>query len=131
MVFVSGTATFDEIPGSQIEDTNNQIIEKIVNKPKTKSIKHKSSLNKQSMNSMRKKIAGQSKKKPRKKSGRLRVSGYRGKTFVYGELVLLNNGKYEGYIYHPKNSQTYVYGEKIKGRINLYDTSGNLYQMAN
>ena len=69
------------------------------------------------------------KKRVHHSSGRIKISGYRGKTFVYGEVIPLKNGKLQGYIYHPNDSKTYVYGERGKDRMNLYDNSGNLYQM--
>lgn len=71
----------------------------------------------------------QSKRKTEQDSSRIKISGYRGKTFVYGEVIPQKNGKLQGFIYHPGDSKTYVYGEAGKDTLNLYDNSGNLYQM--
>jgi hypothetical protein len=70
------------------------------------------------------------KKRTKYSSGKIKVSGYRGQTFVYGEVKARKDGKLEGFIYHPGgNGKTYVYGEKNKNTINLYDSNGNLYQV--
>lgn len=61
--------------------------------------------------------------------GRIKISGYRGQSFVYGEVISMKDGKLQGFIYHPDNSKTYVYGEKVENALNLYDAEGNLYQM--
>ena len=105
VILVTATAIFDQLPDSQIENTGNQTIEEIANKPQATSNKYS--------------------------SRRIKVSGYLGKTYVYGEVIPQKNGKLEGYIYHPDNRKTYVYGEQINNRINLYDTNGNVYQMTN
>lgn len=81
------------------------------------------------VNTLFKKSAALRKKTTKYKPGRIKISGYRGQTFVYGEVIPLEDGKLQGFIYHPDNSKTYVYGEKVKNMINLYDASGNLYQM--
>lgn len=76
-----------------------------------------------------KKLSASRKKTTKYKPGRIKISGYRGETFVYGEVIPLEDGKLQGFIYHPDDSKIYVYGEKVKNKINLYDASGNLYQM--
>ncbi len=58
-----------------------------------------------------------------------RISGFHDKSFVYGEVKPLGNDKVQGFIYHPDNSKTYVYGKKRGGALILYDSGGNLYQM--
>lgn len=131
VIFITATTTFSKIPESQVENASNQSIKVIANKPKTTSINHKNSGYKQPTNLLRKKISGQYKKKPGYSSRRIKVSGYLGQTYVYGEVIPQKNGKLEGYIYHPDNSKTYVYGEQSNNRINLYDANGNLYQMLN
>lgn len=73
-------------------------------------------------NELKKKKWGQSQRK-------IKISGYRGQTYVYGEVISSKNGKLEGFIYHPGNGMTYVYGKKKNKTITLYDSSGNLYQM--
>ena len=88
---------------------------KITNTQKTKQVK-----------AVRKKSY---KRKSNDISRKIKISGYRGQSFVYGEVIPLEDGKLQGFIYHPDNSKTYVYGEKVKNKINLYDSSGNLYQM--
>jgi hypothetical protein len=104
----------------------------------------------------RKKINKQSKRKFEPSPGKTKISGYRGRTFVYGEAIQQKNGKFQGYIYHRNNRKTYVHGEKVKDRRNLdyygknvkdttqlydtngvkikepikfYDSKGNLYRM--
>ncbi len=129
VILVTATAIFDQLPDNQIDSTSNQVVEKTANKPKTGSNNYKRSSDKQSINSPRKKASGLNKKKSGYAARRIKVSGYLGKTFVYGEVIPQKNGKLEGYIYHPDNSKTYVYGERSNNRINLYDTNGNLYQM--
>ncbi len=129
VIFITATTTFSKLSESQIESANKQAIEGNANKPKATAIHHKKSDYKQSMKFTRKKISGQIRNKPGYSSRRIKISGYLGQTFVYGEVIPQKNGKLEGYIYHPDNSKTYVYGEKSNNRINLYDTNGNLYQM--
>lgn len=131
VILVTATAIFDQLPDNQIDNASNQVVEKIVNKPKTGSNNYKRSSDKQSTNSLLKKASGLNKKKSGYAARRIKVSGYLGKTFVYGEVIPQKNGKLEGYIYHPDNSKTYVYGEQSNNRINLYDANGNLYQMLN
>ncbi len=103
----------------------------IVHKPDVKKTKHKKTDYQQPRRASpsQKRLYKQSKRKLRNGSNRVRISGYRGKTFVYGEVIPLKNGKLQGFIYHPKDSKTYVYGDQSKDTMNLYDTSGNLYQM--
>jgi mRNA-degrading endonuclease RelE of RelBE toxin-antitoxin system len=71
-----------------------------------------------------------SKIKSASRTGKIKISGYRGQSFVYGEVISMKDGKLQGFIYHPDNSKTYVYGERVDNKINLYDVGGNLYQMA-
>lgn len=60
---------------------------------------------------------------------KIKISGYQDGTFVYGEVKPFENDNVQGFIYHPDNTQTYVYGKKVNNTLNLYDTDGNLYQM--
>lgn len=81
------------------------------------------------VNTLYKKSFSPRKQTSKHKQGKIKISGYRGQTFVYGEVIPLEDGKLQGFIYHPDNSKTYVYGEKVKNKIKLYDASGNLYQV--
>ncbi len=82
------------------------------------------------INTPPKKSSALRKKRTKYSSGKIKVSGYRGQTFVYGEVKARKDGKLEGFIYHPGgNGKTYVYGEKDNNTINLYDANGNLYQV--
>ena len=102
----------------------------IVDEPEIKATNHKKSNYQPKHDKVRhKKLSKQISRKIGNSSNRIKISGYRGKTFVYGEVIPLENGKLQGFIYHPNDSKTYVYGEKGKDTMNLYDNSGNLYQM--
>ena len=102
----------------------------IVDKPEIKATNHKKSNYQPKSGKVRHtKSSKQISRKIGNSSDRIKISGYRGKTFVYGEVIPLKNGKLQGFIYQPNDSKTYVYGERGKDRMNLYDNSGNLYQM--
>ena len=66
---------------------------------------------------------------PKSLKQKIKISGYQDGTFVYGEVKPFENDNVQGFIYHPDNSKTYVYGKKVKDTLNLYDSNGNLYQM--
>ena len=68
-------------------------------------------------------------RKPKSSNKKIKMSGYKGDTFVYGEIKPLKNDDVQGFIYHSDSSKTYVYGKKTNNTLNLYDTDGNLYQM--
>lgn len=95
----------------------------IVNKPASKATKNKKALAKVTLGKKTSVI------KPKLRSKKTKVSGYHDKTFVYGEVKSLRNNGVQGFIYHPDNSKTYVYGKKSKNKLNLYDANGNIYQM--
>ncbi len=94
----------------------------IVNQPNNKSTKKK---NTGSVTRIKKRSV----MKPELSKQKNRISGYRNETFVYGEVKPLGDDKVQGFIYHPDNSKTYIYGKKTKNTLNLYDFNGNLYQM--
>jgi len=117
VLLVAATATFNQLQQSQA-------VEKTINRYKSESSKYKTPRYRNS-----KQIKSLQIGKFNHSSHKFKVSGYLGQTFVYGEVILLKNGTLEGYIYFPKNSKTYVYGEQSQDKINLYDSNGNLYQM--
>jgi hypothetical protein len=124
LLTITATTIFHQTPGRKEEQATLATVE-IVNQPDTSTTGFKKT---PEVNTSLKKSSAL-KKRIQHSSGRIRVSGYRGKTFVYGEVVPQKNGKLQGFIYHPNDSKTYVYGERGKDRMNLYDNSGNLYQM--
>ncbi len=132
--FVIMTTSFSEVP-EPARTEQPQILKKSVKKkPAKQTVKAKKP--KSLMNKRPKvdKAYSQSKSKlARNYSGyssrRIKIAGYLGQTYVFGEVVAMDDGHFEGYIYHPANSRTYVYGEKDHDTINLYDSIGNLYQM--
>ncbi|HFD11803.1 MAG TPA: hypothetical protein ENJ32_04970 [Crenotrichaceae bacterium] len=128
-ILITATAIFDQLPDRSVEKTTNQVIDEAVNRTKSATGKHQKDTSKPAATYQQKNHSKRETKIPGYRSHRFSVSGYLGQTFVYGEVVLLKNGKLEGYIYHPENSKTYVYGEQSNNKIILYDSSGNLYQM--
>jgi hypothetical protein len=128
VILVIATTTFDQLPGNQPDNANNQS-EATVSKQSKPASKRKHSDYPRSTRALRSRLTGKNHKQPGYKAHRFKISGYLGQTFVYGEVIPLKNGTLEGYIYHPDNHKTYVYGKQNKNTINLYDTNGNLYQM--
>jgi len=123
LVIITATATFNQLPEIDQENTNNQSVEETVITPEWEE------KDKKPASQQRKRANRPRASKSAPHSLRYKVAGYLGQTFVFGEVIQLKNGKLEGYIYHPKNSRTYVYGEQSKDKINLYDTNGRLYQV--
>lgn len=119
MLIASATLSDSSQTGKPEKQADLAVI-KFTSKPETKALLHQKSTRKRP-----RKVAKQS----IYKSQTIKISGYLGRTFVYGEVIPLENGIMEGYLYHPKRSKTYVYGEQVNDKINLYDTNGNLYQV--
>ncbi|MEE9345068.1 MAG: hypothetical protein V3U88_05620 [Methylococcales bacterium] len=128
---VTATAIIYQSNDNQLDNSGNQSVEKIVSKFGTTPNKNKntSSIQPTHIMNLHNKTSEQSKRKSGHNSRKIKISGYLGQTFVYGEVIQLKNGKVEGFIYYPNNSKTYVYGVRNQNRINLYDTNGALYQM--
>ena len=123
LIILTATASFSQLSDIDQENLKNQRIEETVITPE------REEKNKKPAYQPRKRANRPRPGKSVPHSRRHKVAGYLGQTFVFGEVIQLKNGKLEGYIYHPKNSRTYVYGEQSKGKINLYDTNGQLYQV--
>jgi hypothetical protein len=124
LLTITATTIFHQTPDRKEEPTTLATVE-IVNQPDTSPTGFKKIPEVKTPH----KKPSTPKKRVHNSSSRIKISGYRGKTFVYGEVIPLKNGKLQGFIYHPNDSKTYVYGERGKDRMNLYDNSGNLYQM--
>ncbi len=124
VILISIITTFFH-PPSKIQTSNQPTILAaidIVNQPNNKVPKKKNT----SSVTFRKKTSVMKSELSKQKN---KISGYHNETFVYGEVKPFGNDEVQGFIYHPDNSKTYVYGKKGKNTLNLYDSDGNLYQM--
>lgn len=113
---------FTQLPQIQISNQPTLLAAiDIVNKPANKAPK-----NKKKIDTPEKKTSAV---EPERRKQKTKISGYQDNTFVYGEVKPLRNDGVQGFIYHPGSSKTYVYGKKVKNKLNLQDTDGNIYQM--